>query len=377
MNQPRYIGLRTIRIAGMGIVLAGVLATLAGEPASPARIAQLVRQLGDPDFQKREQASQELEAVGEPALPLLRKAAQTSNDAEIRHRAYAIARAVLWGARKSQFLGMEMIPVSTGRFTMGSPQREAGRQADEKEHAVAIARPFLLGVHEVTQEEYRKVMKTNPSWFAATGGGKDKVTGRDTARFPVENVTWFDAVSFCNELSQRDEFPAYYKLENPAYDGKSIIGADVTMIGGNGYRLPTEAEWEFACRANTTTPYHFGYVRTGKEANFKTVISGGYGAQDTRVHIGLTTPVGSYKPNNWTLYDMHGNVGEWCADWYDRGYADDALQTNPIGPNKGTHRVIRGGSWLVSYQNGRSASRYWLLPGEPKDHVGFRVARSP
>jgi formylglycine-generating enzyme required for sulfatase activity len=274
---------------------------------------------------------------------------------------------------------MDLVPLPAGAFAMGTPRpRQGAGRADEAEHPVRFSRPFLIGAHEVTQDEYRKVMKADPSWFSPAGGGKAKVTGFATGAFPVERVTWFDALAFCNRLSEMDGYPPYYRLDEVKTTGDSITGATIAALGGNGYRLPTEAEWEYACRARTFTAYHFGnLVRTGKEGNFKTIISGGYGGPDVEVDLGRTARVGSYPPNAWGLYDMHGNVAEWCWDWYGPDYYVKSPEVDPTGPAGGTQRVCRGGSWLVSYQNCRSATRHALAPDEAKDHTGFRVARTP
>jgi formylglycine-generating enzyme required for sulfatase activity len=159
---------------------------------------------------------------------------------------------------RSRSIGLEMVLIEAGEFQMGSPANETDRQNDETQHRVRITRPFYLGKYEVTQSEYQRVMGVNPSTFAPSGFLKDHVAGRDTSRFPVENVSWYDAVEFCNKLSQQDGFPPYYTLSGVQRESNSIKSATVAIAGGNGYRLPTEAEWEYACRAGTTTPFHFG-----------------------------------------------------------------------------------------------------------------------
>jgi formylglycine-generating enzyme required for sulfatase activity len=272
---------------------------------------------------------------------------------------------------------MEFALVPAGDFQMGSPNIRIRGREDEHAHRVRISRPFLLGAYEVTQEEYQKVMETNPSWFSPDGGGKDRIKGMDANHFPVEQVSWFDAIEFCNRLSKLDGYDPYYDVFDVKDDGKRITSAKVKIAGGRGYRLPTEAEWEYACRARTTTDYHFGYVRTGKEANFKTIISGGYGGPDTSVFLDRTVSVGSYKPNNWGLYDMHGNVAEWCWDWYGANYYEKSPDTDPQGPADTQHRLLRGGSWITNHQNARSATRFSHAPAEVKDYTGFRVARTP
>jgi formylglycine-generating enzyme required for sulfatase activity len=281
-------------------------------------------------------------------------------------------------ARNSKSLGLETVVIQEGEFQMGSPATEANRRTDETRHKVRLSRPFLLGVYEVTQEEYEKVMQANPSWFCSKGEGRGKIPEQDTSRYPVENVTWYDALEFCNRLSKRDDFEPYYKLADVKRDGDTITSASVTRIGGNGYRLPTEAEWEYACRAGTTKAFYFGDASTGREANVKGVlVGGGYGGTTKWPDLGRTSKVGSYAANPWGLYDMHGNVAEWCWDWYDKDYYTNSPQDDPRGPDSGRHRVVRGGSWLVSEGSCRSASRFWHTAEERKEYAGFRVARSP
>ena len=261
---------------------------------------------------------------------------------------------------------------------MGSPENEAYRNPDEPWHPVSITKPFYLGVYEVTQGEYQQVMKTNPSSFTETGKRNAEVRGLETARFPVEGVTWFDALEFCNRLGKQDSFEPYYKLEDVKLEGDSIKSAKVTILGGYGYRLPTEAEWEYACRAGTQNAYHFGGSSNGVLANTKGVtIPGGYGGDIKGPNLARTSRVGSYGANSWGLYDMHGNAGEWCWDFYARDYYAGSPRNDPQGPETGNQRVIRGGSWLVTEANCRSAARFWQTPDEAKDFVGFRVARNP
>ena len=171
--------------------------------------------------------------------------------------------------------------------------------AGKKKHRVRITRPFYLGVYEVTQAQSEAVMGTNPSFFTAHGRGSDRVPGQSSDRHPVEQVKWLDAVKFCNELSEREGIAQSYEID----------GGKVTVADWNrpGYRLPTEAEWQYACRANTSTRYSFGddAARLGEYGWF----SGNSGYK--------THPVGEKRPNGFGLYDMLGNVSEWCWDAYD------------------------------------------------------------
>jgi formylglycine-generating enzyme required for sulfatase activity len=347
------------------------------EKAVQARIAALVKKLGDREYAEREAASKELAALGEAALLAVRHAADHSDVLEISARARLLVRTILLNARKGPSSGLELCLIDPGEFEMGSPRTERSRRADEAPHRVALDRPFLLGKYEVTQAEYAKQVGVNPSWFSDTGGGKEKVAKLTTARFPVEQVSWFDAAEFCNRLSKADGHPAYYELADVKKDGDSIAAAAVKVLGGAGYRLPTEAEWEYACRAGTKTLFHFGGVPRGTEGNFKMIVSVGYGGSEEKPSRGRTEKVGTFKANAWELYEMHGNAAEWCGDWYDADYYGVSPKDDPTGPADGVHKVVRGGSWMVSDAHCRSAARFWLAPGEKKEYVGFRVARTP
>lgn len=362
------------------ILLLTAAALRGGEPrpdALPQKIAVLLRQLGDDSFARREAAGRGLQAVGEPALPALRDLVETTKDLEAARRGRQAIRAIILAARKSKTLGLEMVLIEAGEFQMGSPRNEANRRPEEQPHRVRITRPFLLGAHEVTQQEYEQLVKTNPSWFAGTGLGKDRVIDKDTRRFPVEHVTWYEAIEFCNRLSEADGYPPYYRLADVQRAAGAIQSAQVFIAGGNGYRLPTEAEWEYACRAGTTTPFHYGVNSTGREANTKSGAATGYGAPPSWPSIGRTTKVGSYAANFWGLHDMHGNAAEWCWDWYDKDYYPAAPVDDPHGPERGTQRVLRGGSWLLNDSSCRSASRFSHAPDTRNYYGGFRVARTP
>jgi formylglycine-generating enzyme required for sulfatase activity len=243
-------------------------------------------------------------------------------------------------------IGMTLVLIPSGDFLMGSPDSDKDAFDDEKpQHRVAISRSFSLGAYPVTQEEYQRVMGQNPSEFEGSG------------RLPVEMATWFDAVTFCNRLSEAEKRTPFYK----------VTDLEVSIRGGDGYRLPTEAEWEYACRAGTTTRYSFG--DDDDQLAEYTWYHGNSGGQ--------THPVGQKPPNTWGLYDMHGNVWEWCWDWYDaRSYGQSPVD-DPSGPLRSTARVVRGGSWYRDPRNLRSADRYWHAPEDRRNCLGFRVARVP
>lgn len=343
----------------------------------PKRVTALLDQLGDPRFGQREEAEKELVQIGEPVLQMVRKVTQTTTVPEIAVRAERVERAILWRCAKSSTTGMRFMLADPGEFEMGSPEREAGRWADEPLHTVRLSRQFLMGKYEVTQKEYEKVTGTNPSYFTPTGEGRAKVKDLVTDHFSVEMVSWFDAVAFCNALSKADGYPAYYDLTDTKKEGDSITSGKVKVLGGNGYRLPTEAEWEYAGRATVRALYTNPANPQGNIGNFKRMVSVGYGGSEERASLGRTTTVGSYKANKLGLYDIHGNAAEWCQDWYSKRYYSDSPTDDPPGPETGDHRVIRGGSWMSADGGCRAASRFYLTPGERKDYVGFRVARTP
>lgn len=232
-------------------------------------------------------------------------------------------------------IGMKFRLIPPGTFQMGSPKDEP-RRLDEHLHKVTLTRAFYMGVYPVTQEEWTSVMGSNPSYFSSSGGGSGKVSGQDTSRFPVEKVSWNDAQKFLGKLN--------------ASHGMS----------GVRYRLPSEAEWEYACRAGTTAPYSFGSALRASDANYGNA-------------IGHPSAVGSYDANGFGLHDMHGNVVEWCQDWYGEDYYSSSPSEDPAGPSSGFSRVLRGGSWYDSARYCRSAYRYVVDPAFSYYNLGFRV----
>jgi uncharacterized protein (TIGR02996 family) len=239
-------------------------------------------------------------------------------------------------------IGMRLALVPPGSFLMGSPEDESGREPEEGPvHEVEITRGFYLGVFPVTQQQYRQVMGSNPSCYAPEGSGRTRVHGLDTSVFPVEEITWADAVAFCTRLGQ---LPAEAAL-------------------GRSYRLPTEAEWEYACRGSYTcsTRFHFGNRITARHANFR-------GSSLSR-----TRAVGSYPPNVLGLFDMHGNVWEWCGDWFNPSYYGRSLSQDPVGPEAGSSRVFRGGAWDITAARCRCAYRAHNTPEFHSFGLSLRV----
>jgi formylglycine-generating enzyme required for sulfatase activity len=216
-------------------------------------------------------------------------------------------------------VSLDMVLIPAGKFIMGSPASEPSRQPNERQHEVTLTKPFYIGKYEVTQDQWQAVMGDNPS----------SVKG---PRLPVTDIFWENSQDFIKKLN--------------------------TKTNG-GYRLPTEAEWEYACRAGTTTAYLVGDSLTKTDAN---------------IEGGSTKSVGSYKPNSFGLYDMHGNVYEWCEDWY-RFYLP-GTETDPKGPATGSGRVLRGGSFFYAGSGARSSLRFLCLPNHRLDHLGFRLART-
>ncbi len=222
---------------------------------------------------------------------------------------------------------IQLVLVPQGEFSMGSPDNEQGREANEgPQRAVKITSPFWMAVTEVTQVQYQTIIGNN-------SGATPNV------EYPVE-VSWNEAANFCDKLS-------------------GIIGHSV--------RLPSEAEWEYACRAGTTTRFSFGDNENliGDYAWFRT---NAYDIDENYAHA-----VAHKKPNPWGLYDMHGNLWEWCNDWYGDKNSSTETLIDPNGPSSGEYRVLRGGSWFSAARHCRSASRYWLAPDGKENIVGFRV----
>jgi formylglycine-generating enzyme required for sulfatase activity len=238
-----------------------------------------------------------------------------------------------------------MVKIEGGVFNMGSPANEPARDSDEDSHQVTVG-SFFISKFEVTQAEYEALMGSNPSAFKR-------------ADFPVEQVSWLDAVMFCNTKSARENLRPVYTIS------ESEISWD---HDADGYRLPIEAEWEYVCRAGNAAVFSTGAGISSDAANFDGRYP--YNGAGKGVFRAKTTPVGSFAPNGWGVYDMHGNVYEWCWDQY-RPYAqvsmDGALSADC---------VIRGGSWDSEARFLRSANRAHAAHTAKKNYIGFRVARS-
>jgi formylglycine-generating enzyme len=227
-------------------------------------------------------------------------------------------------------IGMKFVWIPPGSFMMGSPKEEIERNNNETQHKVKLTKGFYMGVHLVTQEQWQAVMGKNPSRF------------KGEKNLPVDRVSWEDCQKFIKKLREKDK-----KL----------------------YRLPSEAEWEFCCRAGTKTPFHFGETISTEQANYNGNFT--YGKGKKGVYREKTTPVGNFSANAWGLYDMHGNVFQWCQDWYGDYPQKDVV--DPQGPEKGDFRVLRGGSWNNNPVDCRSAFRDGLVPGYRNYDCGLRV----
>jgi sulfatase modifying factor 1 len=289
----------------------------------------------------------------------------------------------------SKFTGMKLKLIPAGEFFMGSSKDDDKDAKDDElpRHRVRITRSFYVGSTEVTVGQFRSVVETSGYRTDAERGkgmaltykeeGAEKVmTWRSpgfpqTADHPVTIVSWYDAIAFCNALSKLEGLRPYYSVE----EGE--------ILGGSGYRLPTEAEWEYACRAGTTTIYQGGgdpetLAIVGNVADgtyleeSKAIISPPIAARDG---YAVTAPVGRFRSNAFQLFDMHGNVDEWCGDWHLIDYYKTSSFEDPKGPLRGHERVARGGSWQSEVSSCRSACRSSTSPSYYSSSLGFRVAR--
>jgi formylglycine-generating enzyme required for sulfatase activity len=289
-------------------------------------------------------------------------------------------------------IGMKLVLIPSGTFLMGSPRSDQDASnfhicltfQEEPQHRVQITRPFYLGATAVTVGQFRKVVEATGLRTEAETDGKGsygwnqttkkweqnpKYTWRNpgfaqTDEHPVVNVSWNDAIAFCNKLSELEGLKPCYQ---------SAGGA---QPGGEGYRLPTEAEWEYACRAGSITRYTFG-DDAGSLGEYAWDDAGSLGeyAWFDGNSGGMTHPVGQKRANAFGLHDMHGNVWEWCWDWYAADYYRESPGADPLGPSQAAFRVLRGGSWYNVPQGSRSALRNRGTPGLRNSNAGFRVAR--
>jgi len=259
---------------------------------------------------------------------------------------------------------MKLVLIPPGEFQMGSTkeliEEELKAYSDDQiykkallteapSHRVRITKPFYFGMYELTQEEYERVMGTNPSSLSVTGQNKDQVTGQDTKRFPIDPVSWDDAVEFCRKLSEMPEEKAV----------------------GRTYQLPSEAQWEYTCRAGSTGRYNFslGGNAIPKESDENSLSDYGWfkGNSGMKSHA-----VGGKRPCAWGLYDMVGNSWEWCQDWASEDYYSNSPLDDPGGPTLGSYRVFRGGSCFNVARGCRSARRG--VGGLECRTAGFRVS---
>jgi formylglycine-generating enzyme required for sulfatase activity len=227
--------------------------------------------------------------------------------------------------------GIEFVRIPAGRFVMGSPLEEPQREAQEVQHPVTISRPFWMGKFEVTQLQWQTVMGANPSWFRESG-----------AQVPVERVSYHDIAAFLDRLTARST--------------------------GHRFRLPSEAEWEYVCRAGTTTAFNTGRKLTRADANIRDAAM-----RDGATPSGATVRVGSFPPNPWGLHDLHGNVWEWTADDYCPYLAAEII--DPLARCGSSLKVIRGGSWYFEADSARCALRYTHRPADVGFSLGFRIVR--
>lgn len=250
--------------------------------------------------------------------------------------------------------------IQGGTFQMGSPENEAWRSADEAQHTVTVS-DFYMSIYELTQAEYMDITGDNPSNFS----GDD---------LPVENISWLDAIHYCNARSEKEGLTPVYTI-----DGQNVIWDR----SADGYRLPTEAEWEYACRAGTITPFNTETSISAEESNYyghyPYEIEDNYFSQGNLTtkpgeYRQTTIPVTSFAPNKWGLYNMHGNVGEWVWDYYSPYSGEE--QSDPSGAESGTLRVYRGGGWNDFAKNMRSAYRATMAEEKGSFNIGIRLVRN-
>jgi formylglycine-generating enzyme required for sulfatase activity len=340
-------------------------------PDVPAQLSELIERMGAHEAEHRypsmRDVVRELTSLERPATT----GARTPDPAPpVAVRGEGARPVVLPGEGAPESftnsIGMRFVLVKPGTFRMGSPEGEEDRDDDERQHEVTITRAFYLGVFPVTQWQWQKVTGSNPSYFSRAGTGKDSVrdvSDADLDLFPVEWVSWEDAQDFL----------------------KKLVALDEEARSGREYRLPSEAEWEYACRGghliqdskgSHTLPFHFDHPTSSlssKQANFNGKHP--YGGALEGPYLERPSKVGLCEPNALGLFDVHGNVYEWCADWFGNYPAGPA--SDPSGPSEGASRVVRGGSWFSHGLSCRAALRGWYTPDYRNCYVGFRVAAGP
>jgi uncharacterized protein (TIGR02996 family) len=265
-----------------------------------------------------------------------------------QNRVQALLAAGMKPVRPRRSLGgLELAWIPPGSFLMGSPPEEAHRSGNEQQHRVTLTRAFWMGVFPITQSQWLTVTGSNPTAFSPQGPRHDNIRGckrDDLLRFPIDSVSWTQANHFRDRL-------------------RELLGQPIT--------LPTEAQWEYACRAGTTSPFHFGGVLNGKQAS----CDGGvpYGTTRKGPFLNRPSPVGSFPPNAWGLYDMHGNMLEWCLDAYREQY-ERLPATDPVyhSPRAG-QRIARGGCWYSNSHACRSALRLHYGPDDFSIYLGLRI----
>ncbi len=356
---------------------------------SELKIGTFLKELVNPPFKNEEHSSIDNEPQ-RLIVPFDKRAAQASQ----QEWAHLLGKNTIF---ETNTIGMQLVLIPPGEFGMGASDDEPKLSDDDRrpQHQVRLTRPFYIGKYEVTVSEFEKVLSRNASIFTGRwlddlpepksldGSNRNNAKAKEKSspnrdrskydRYPIESVTWFDAVEFCNALSAGEKLSPCYKLSGYSLNDRprQITDAKVELLSGTGYRLPTEAEWEYCCRSGTATAYYFGVKVTQHQASINW-----RGANIFEP----SGEVGSYQPNAFGLSDMHGHMSEWCQDWYDEFYYSrfKDVAENPEGPllsNEGT-RVVRGGSFDEPPYASSSSFRDHHKPGSANTNLGFRVVRS-
>lgn len=259
-------------------------------------------------------------------------------------------------------ISLQMATIPAGTFTMGSPTTEVDRDTNETEHQVTLS-AFRMSKYDITNAQYA-------AFLNAKGIGSDRIYA--SGAYPTQTLIYSNSSMGLQYTNNQWVPVAGY--ENHPVINVTWYGATefATYVGGT---LPTEAQWEYACRAGSTTPFNTGTCLTDAQANYDWAYPYSTCTNTNTTRLDTTTAVGSYPANAFGLYDMHGNVWQWCADWY--GTYPTTAQTNPTGPTSGSYRVVRGGGWLFIAQNCRSANRYYDYPYYYINLIGFRVVLVP